>query len=253
MVSIVKDNVNKCQRFLETNKQIFRELLSLFHDLLFPEFCIGCGTCGTVLCSECFGNIELTKTFTCFYCSKIVEQGKLCPACNRKHGPAFEGIIWASSYKDPIVKELVHEYKYNGVIAAGEIIAEMLRFRSDKWIRDIGDAVVVPVPIHFNKLKRRGFNQAEYLAVQISKAHGLSGGLALRRVRETTTQVGLSKAERQRNLSGAIVCDDVELIYKRNVILIDDVATTGATLSACAKVLKASGAKKVYAAVVARG
>jgi ComF family protein len=112
--------------------------------------------------------------------------------------------------------------------------------------------VVVPVPIHRSKEQKRGFNQSELIARKLSELCGNCGGLALARVIKTATQVGLSKTQRAANVEGSIICIDRDLINNRSVLLLDDVATTGATLNECAKVLKKCGAKRVDAAVVAR-
>lgn len=234
-------------------QSFYRALMHLIHSLLFPEFCIGCGAYGMTLCSLCFESIRVAETYTCFYCGRIAPLGRLCPSCRNKHKIEILRMTWAVSYKDEMAKELIHEFKYMGVYKAGEILAEMLCRRVGEFISDIDDPIVVPVPLHYQKLKKRGFNQAEYFSLALSKHYDLHGGLALSRVKETETQVGKSKSDREKNLTDAFVCQDIDLIKDRNVILVDDVITTGTTLNECAKALKSAGAKKIYAVAVARG
>lgn len=232
---------------------MIRGAYNLVLDILYPEFCLNCGKYGQVLCTECFLSMELSQTDTCFFCGRISKEGRICPSCKRSNDFLIEKMVWAGSYKDKVLKEALHEFKYSGVFAVGEILGEVLCRRLVKWLNHGDNLVVVPIPLHINKFKKRGFNQSELLARAISRRFNLEGGLALSRIRETQTQVGLSRGDRQKNLDGAIICSDPELIIGRNILLIDDVVTTGSTINECAKVLKSAGAKKIYAVAVARG
>ena len=227
-------------------------MFNLIKETLYPSFCVGCGKCGSILCMNCFEKIERSITGMCFHCGRISKNSRICRDCRRKN-KFVSAIIWSSSYKDEVVRELVHEFKYGGVYEAGDILAEILsqRLFGVSFSKEL--LLVVPVPLHKNKLRKRGFNQAEYLARSISKSHNLHGGLFLTRKRETQTQVKLSKSERSKNLAGSIVCNEPKVVLGRDILLLDDVATTGATLNECARALKEAGAKKIYAAVVARG
>ena len=240
-------------KLMLTIRDVGYSLSELVRDCLFPKICLGCGQHGNILCSRCFDKIEVARTYTCFYCGKIAPLGKLCPNCRAKHKSGLLRIGWATSYKDPLAKELIHEFKYGGVLEAGEILAEIFSHRLEDFVDNIESPIVIPVPLYYKKLKRRGFNQAEMLARHFSRHFDLHGGLALARIKETDTQVGKTKVEREKNLIGAFVCRDIRLVRGRNIILIDDVVTTGTTLSECARVLKEAGASKIYAAVVARG
>ena len=114
------------------------------------------------------------------------------------------------------------------------------------------NTVIVPVPLHRNRLNLRGFNQSELLARYLSKRLDLPGCDALVRRLNTMNQVGLQREKRLSNLDGAFDCSDKEYILGKNIILVDDVVTTGATLNECAKVLKQFGAKKIVGVVLAR-
>jgi len=145
---------------------------------------------------------------------------------------------------------MLYLFKYEGITALCEVLSEVAAQRVKNRINP--DVVVVPVPISGSRFKKRGYNQSEFLARQISKTLKLSGGNALIRVRDTKSQVGLSKEERAENVKDSFECVDKRLVKGQEVLLIDDVATTFATLNECAKVLKGAGAKSVTGLVVAK-
>lgn len=221
-------------------------------DILFPRFCVNCGKYGDSICANCFQTIEISYTRTCLYCGKISAGGKICAQCKAREKPAFCQAIWAGSYQDEALKSMIHGLKYQNILDLAEVLGEMLA----QVVMESGislDVVVVPVPLHWEKQKKREFNQAELIARYLSKRLGLHGGLALKRVRETESQVGLHREMRAQNVENAFRCDDQRIVEDRVVLLVDDVATTGSTLHECAKALKSAGAKKVIVAVVARG
>lgn len=221
-------------------------------DLLFPKFCTNCGKYGGDICAECFDSIEISRTKTCFYCGRISPCGKICPRCRAREKVKFSNVIWAGSYKDEALKSLVHGLKYNKLLNLADVIGEMLGMAIASSGLSL-DVLVVPVPLHPEKEKKREFNQSELIATYVSNRLNIAKAPALRRIKETKSQVGLTKIERAENMAGAFKCVKKKLVQDRVILLIDDVATTGATLNACATVLKAAGAKRIIAAVVARG
>jgi len=161
-------------------------------------------------------------------------------------------MLIAADYRTGPTKELIHNFKYSGIREVGPVLAGVLiqRLQAGK-IR--GEKVLVPVPLHSRRQRQRGFNQAEILARYVSRRLNIPGGIALKRKLNTKSQVELSGREWRKNLAGAFVCGDQELVKGKTVILVDDVSTTGATLEECAKVLRAAGARQVWGLVVARG
>jgi competence protein ComFC len=148
------------------------------------------------------------------------------------------------------VRKVLHQLKYRRNIALGERLAEPLctLFEAQGW--SIG--IVVPVPLGIARLKERGYNQAALIAHPFSLASGLQyAPKALLRTRETHSQVGLSIAERKVNVNGAFKARR-EIVSGKNVLLIDDVATSSATLDACAAALRIDGADQVYCLTLAR-
>lgn len=180
-----------------------------------------------------------------------MELGRFCPACKSRTETKLSGIIIAAKYDEGPTKEMIYGLKYLGLTAlAGELASIVAgRIRS---LPIISDCLVVPVPLHIRKFHRRGFNQSELIARSLSEILDLPGGDALVRTKDTASQVGLSRSKRLKNVVGAFRCEDTELVSGKNILLVDDVMTTGATLSECAKALKDAGAKKIWGVVVAR-
>lgn len=148
------------------------------------------------------------------------------------------------------LREALHTLKYKRNVPLSEILA---RIMSDHWPSAFpADVVLMPVPLSLERMKERGFNQAELLARQLAGQRRLPlATLALHRARHTPSQVGLNRAQRLQNVNGAFTADPA-LVCNHNVILIDDVCTTGATLGACAHALTEAGAAQVWAYTLAR-
>ena len=223
----------------------------IFLDIVFPKRCVDCGKEGSFVCYDCAGKIEIIKTMTCAVCGKISKSGQFCPACRTKWGLELSGLIAAARYDIGPTKEMIHHLKYSGFTELADPLSEMI-YQSLRNHMPKGNCVAVPVPLHKNREAVRGFNQAELIVRDLSKKMHLHGGLAISRIKDTETQVNLNRTLRQHNLSGAFVCTDKNLVKDKNVLLIDDVATTLSTLNECAKVLKEAGAKKIWGVVVAR-
>jgi ComF family protein len=178
-----------------------------------------------------------------------------CVSC-RDHKPAFDRALSFAEYKGAL-RGLIHLLKYENVTPAAvplggklaDVVSELLAGRSDTV------PLLMPVPLHKGRRRARGFNQAELIARAAAKhLHGKVeiAPEALVRHRETISQVGLSREERIENMRDAFRVVDRKRVAGRAVILIDDVMTTGTTLSECARVLKQAGAQRVWAATVGR-
>lgn len=161
--------------------------------------------------------------------------------------PAFIAARSAFIYEGPAL-EAVHRLKYAGDVSLAGPLAKCLLGS----ISFEGPFTVVPVPLFPGKLRKRGFNQSLLIARELSRLTGSPLDFTrLKRVRDTGQQVGLKADERKRNVKGAFTIIDAAAFKGRRALLVDDVATTGATLNECAKVLKAAGAE-VFALTVAR-
>ena len=223
-----------------------RQLPGTALDLLFPLNCVGCQREGKVLCESCVAGLpELTPP----YCPVCAHPGahETCQLC-LETPPAFDGIR-APYRMEGAIKEAVHHLKYRGLKAAAPELAELLaRYLAE---HPIPSDVLIPVPLHPRRLRRRGYNQSELLAKELSKKLDLvMDQKLLARTRNTPPQVNASRFERRDNVQDSFRCNGS--VDRRAVILVDDVATTGSTLSACAAALKAAGASSVWGLVLAR-
>ena len=235
------------QKFLESLIKIKLMILDIF----FPKMCVSCGKYGQYLCVTCAGEIELLKTPICFYCGKISPNGKSCLNCRARMKTELFAIIPAVRYDVGPMKEIIHQLKYCGVSELGEILGELV-FQKIKDL-DLGkNIILVPVPLNIKKKNIRGYNQAELLAKYLRDRLQCDFADVLVRCRNTASQTTLHRRERLLNLKNAFLCLDANLIRDKTVLLVDDVATTGATLSECANVLKEIGAKKIIGVVAAR-
>ena len=180
-----------------------------------------------------------------------------CLLCQRVD-PPFERAVAYGSY-DRELRDLIHLLKFQQVRPVAAVLGRMLAeaIANLEQAMPVGMIAVVPVPLHTRKLAQRGFNQAEMIArgalqrLARPKRFELSTGVLVRR-RETGSQIGLTRHQRRENLRGAFAVSDPTRIGKRDILLIDDVLTTGTTASECARVLLRAGAARVWVATVAR-
>ena len=186
----------------------------------------------------------------------------VCEICRTK-APPYTAASAYGSYENQL-RDLIHLLKYDKVLPAagvlGEKLAGVIKKIQDKTKEQTlfkgPPLLLVPVPLHSSKSRERGFNQAELIARAalkhaIGQRFELSTNL-LKRRRITESQIGLTQNQRRENLRGAFVVTKPEVVSGREILLVDDVLTTGTTASECARVLRRAGAKKVWVATVAR-
>lgn len=178
----------------------------------------------------------------------------LCEGCRRR-APRFDRARACALYDvgsdfgSPLATAL-HRYKYKPDPALAPVLADFLASRCP-YRADYD--VLVPVPLHLERLRWRGFNQAALLARRLARQWALPlDPFGLTRTRATPPQVGLDETERRRNVAGAFAVPRPERVRRRRILLIDDVYTTGATVNECARVLKRAGARRVDVLVLAR-
>ncbi|MBC7223839.1 MAG: ComF family protein, partial [Anaerolineae bacterium] len=217
-------------------------------DLLFPPRCGGCGAPGAWLCAACWEALPWIAPPVCQRCGLPLARPGLCAGCAAL--PPARVRIRAATYFEGPVRQAVHRLKYAGQRPLAEPLAKVLHHM---WVREgLSAEVLVPVALHPQRERERGFNQAALLARELGRLTGLPvDDASLQRVRATPPQVGLTREERRRNVEGAFQCQGDALRGKR-VALVDDVCTTGATLYAAGQALLEGGAKEVWAVTVAR-
>ncbi len=227
--------------------------------LLYPPHCALCGSdtsAGRHLCEPCLAKAARIEAPFCRQCSQpfdgAIESEFTCSNCE---GRRFHFDCAVSRYRSTgIVRELVHRFKYDRCLYLRQPLSEWLaETLDDARITTHSFDYLVPVPLHSARMRDREFNQAEVLARLVADRHGERVLHALRRVRYTTTQTRLDRAERMRNLRNAFRVRHSRTVSGSHLILVDDVFTTGSTVDECARVLKESGAASVRVITVARG
>ena len=212
-----------------------------------------CPFCGEVLepeerdvCTECAGKISYVKEPICFKCGCETEdeEQELCENCRRTEHKFVRGFA-AFNYTDPADKACA-AFKYrDGREYASYFAGEIVK-RCGKYIFDIRPEVLVPVPIHKRKLIKRGYNQSELLADELSRITGIpvDNGLIIRSV-NTPPQKKYDPEKRANNVKTAFISSE-KIVKYRSAMLVDDIYTTGATIDACTGVLNGMGIEKVY-------
>ena len=219
-----------------------KEFKKAFLELFFPKFCFGCQKEKAYLCKDCQAVLDISG-----FHQKTEISG-------------IEDLYFALEYKSPLLKNLVKNFKYKPFIKelskplASLITAHLQLLDTSLLFYDQNsDFVLIPVPLEKRKLKRRGFNQAREIAKEISIFLNLPLiDNALIKNKTTKAQVSLSEKERIKNIIGAFECQNQEKIKGKNVLLVDDIYTTGATMREASEVLKKAGAKKIIGMVIAR-
>jgi ComF family protein len=226
-------------------------------DLVYPPLCIGCRAQVAepgALCADCWANIRFLDGPMCAACGLPFEfdpgAGTLCAACHA-HPPAFDKARAIMRY-DEASRGPILALKHGDRLDLSPAFARWLD-RGGRALLDEAD-VLVPVPLHPSRLWNRRYNQSAELARALGRLSGKPcDALALTRSRATPSQGAMRSAKaRRRNMLGAFKVRHKSAIAGRNVLLIDDVLTTGATVDACARALKRAGAAKVLVLALAR-
>lgn len=239
----------------------FLGLVNNLLDLIFPRKCVGCGIVldSGHLCRKCFKLLPVRTALECVGCKRPMREGETCRVCRRTH--SLDNLYIASDYKDKLLKRVIEYHKYRFIHDLAEPLSILVRqhakkiYKAKKISPFLDLPIIIPIPLHRRRHNFRGFNQSELIAANVAKSAILEmRNDILIRTGSATPQAQLENREaRLKNITNCFQCINSELIRGRSILLIDDVCTTGATLNECAKVLKASGAKKVSALVIARG
>lgn len=227
-------------------------------NLIYPLHCAACARPLDPInkervCKGCLERIRQNPKPYCRKCGRSTDKGNsICAEC-RKTKLDFDRAWAACLYEGPM-KELIHSLKYNGVLSLSTTLSRIINsFIMENSEILNGIDIVTYVPLHSNRMRKRGFNQSLILASNLSKEFAIPLSHALFKAASTRNQNELTRDERLVNLDGAFKLKSGMDLTGVKVLLIDDVMTTGATLSECAKVLKNAGAKVVRCLTLARG
>lgn len=235
------------QSGLEQLKSLGRDLL----DFIFPSHCYICNL-----------HLESPQRFVCLNCleSMPVLPEPICPICKRFRSSLqsehtcrthLQSVYSVWTYAE-LAGILIHKFKYERKTGLGIRLAQRLssELKKNDFLSEVD--LVIPVPLYPARKRERGFNQAEIIAREVAGTCGLAlSTKALRRPKNTRAQTLLSAHQRQENVRNAFRTSDGTELLGKNVLLVDDVVTTGATLNECARTLREAGVKQVWACTLA--
>jgi len=224
----------------------------IFLDFLFPRRCPVCGEitspAGSLICPSCFLKLSFVKPPVCKKCGKEImdETMEYCSDC-MGHFHAFESGVALLNY-DETARTVMAQIKYKNKREYLDFFGAAMAKRYGMAVARMAVEAIVPVPVHLSRRRARGFNQAEELALRLSKGMGIPVCAdVLARSRKTAPQKGLTPQLRLKNLEQAFSVREEGLWPGMDcALLVDDIYTTGSTAEACARVLKRAGIKKVY-------
>jgi len=235
-------------------------------DVLFPQICPICEKSLEEksqkklqpICGQCLNSIKLNNSTFCPVCrARLPENRKIC------HQNSHFILAAAGNYDNPAWQKLIQAFKYQGLETLAPILGNlMIRYVENSKLEIVPprgipqsgkNFIVVPIPLHKSRERQRGFNQAQLLAEIIAKHFNLPLAPAIGRIKKTEPQARMkNKEERLKNIAGCFKITNREFIENKNIILVDDVFTTGDTINEAVKILKIAGAKKIIALAAAK-
>jgi ComF family protein len=218
-------------------------------DFLLPQSCLGCGVEGEALCPACTSRLPRITPPVCARCGLPLPPGAPCPDCAQLDF-AFDGLRAPFRF-EKLVREAVHQLKYQNLrCLATPLAAELARYLG---ANPVPADILMPVPLHPRRERERGYNQSALLAQKLGPMLGLKVTTRdLRRAVHTPAQARAESVRLRRQLMADVFVCLPGALQGRKVLLIDDVATSGATMHHCALALKRSGAVSVWGLTVAR-
>ena len=220
-------------------------------DFLYPKRCVGCKKTGNYLCASCLSLAKLHFPQVCPICEKSAIDGSTHPRCKKTTSP--DGLFAIYSYEGNI-RKLITKLKYQYISDIAKTLStEAIKILKKSPFLTKNKLTLVPVPLYWTRKNWRGFNQAEEIGRIISRGMDWQAANLLIRKKSTKFQVGLTEKERQKNIKNAFIASpDIQMSRHPNILLFDDVWTTGATMLEAARVLKRAGADKVWCLTLAR-
>jgi competence protein ComFC len=221
-------------------------------NFFFPKYCLNCQTINTWLCSDCFSQIKKAKT-SCFLCKKTNSTGNICPLCRYYQGEKsnywlIDQLIWCASYKQGINKKLIFALKYGAVIEIAHILSLLLKEKIENTWGNI-EAELLYVPMNISQEKRRSFNQTKLIAQNLAQHKpqlNLNHNLFIKKFKQKQTNKNIKN--RWDNLNEFSY--DGPSLKNKDLIIVDDLVSSGATLNQIAKCLKPYQVKSIKGAVI---
>lgn len=219
-------------------------ILEAILSVLAPHDCLGCGREGSLVCADCNRSHFPVVPERCYKCHALGPGGKTCIKCRRT---SKLGYVNVATLYDGLAKEILYKLKFERAYAGAKAIAELC---ADVFPEDF-NGLLVPIPTASVRRRQRGYDQSELITHNLANLQGVQLKSVLSR-RGNSRQVGTKRAERLDQLKDVFYVPYPHLVKGKNVLLVDDVLTTGATLEAAATVMRRAGAKTVSAIVFAQ-
>jgi ComF family protein len=235
-------------------------------DWLYPPRCRACG--GRIrgrdlsyFCSTCWPQIQIVSHPLCTICGRPFFDASgddhPCGNCLSRTPHFISARAWACYPRDEAdkhpLRRVVQRFKYGRKVSLGKPLGRLMTFGCEEFLNGWDVDLILPVPLHPKRLRWRGFNQSVLLARQVGRAYGIPlDPYVLFREKETPPQTQLSEEERRRNVRGVFSVRGKQAIQRKNLLLVDDVYTSGATVNECSRALRRAGAKEVHVLTLAR-
>jgi ComF family protein len=251
---------------------VFKSFQKYFLNLLFPISCLKCHQPETVLCSNCLKTIKQTDLQVCPLCEKAITlNGEVCRPCQQRFNPALNRLIVSANYKNKLLAKAIHLFKYKFIKDFSEPLAQLMINSSEKLTIPVPD-YLLPIPLHPRRLRWRGFNQAELLTQELSEKLlvglkipilGNNTNQLIIRHRHTKPQKDIKNySQRQANLKNIFKINNsfswerynlsTKNLAGKNILIVDDVSTTGSTIFNYAQELKKLNPKSISAIILGR-
>lgn len=219
-------------------------------DLIFPPRCAGCEQWGERYCASCQEQTKFISSPICQICGEPISGGEYATCRRCRASITFYSAIRSWAYFEGPLQKAIHKLKYRKDLGLSEILAQpMIQLLAEqKWKIDL----ITAIPLDENKQRERGFNQSLFLARSIAWSNRIMiKSSAIKRVKITRSQVGLSLEERKKNVADVFSAEQ-ELVNGKSILVVDDVVTTGSTINSCAAALSKAGALHIYGLTLAR-
>jgi competence protein ComFC len=219
--------------------------LETFISLIAPHECVGCGAEGALVCDMCRLDAFAPLPDRCYKCARLMSDGRVCPTCRRK-SPLTH--VWMRTAYEGTAKELVYRMKFARARAAAEVVGQ-LTVEALPYLQT--EYVVVPVPTAAKRVRQRGYDHAALIARALARHEGFPMQVLLRRL-GSARQVGANREVRLTQLQGAFYVSRPERVHGKDILLVDDIVTTGGSIEQAAQALRQAGARSVAAAIFAK-
>ena len=202
------------------------------------------------ICDKCIKSVPFITDKFCIKCgAKVIADSLVCSDCKTTKRIVDRNVS-AVTYSDNM-RKLIHEFKYNGKKYLAQYLGRIMYDKFLELLHDFEPDIIIPVPLNINRSNERGYNQTIELLNYFESHKDIIDNNVLVRVKDTPHQASLPKAERKENVKGAFVVEDASKVKNKNVLIVDDIFTSGATIDECAKMLKKAGASRVYSITLA--